>query len=144
MYLGHNGMPCPRRTTAGPSRTQSGFASGRGENLTDMGGLKKMKTLLGRMPVTMMIGKTIHLRWRVWTALASQNSQDSMPVWWWTGLESIHFRYIPVNVLVLHQKNYNIWTLASGRPLTRKLKHCSPFKCWMTSGWTIWNARPQP
>src|ERR1700720_3468501 len=27
------------------------------------GGLKKMKTLLGRMPVTMMIGKTIHPFW---------------------------------------------------------------------------------
>src|SRR6202040_2959757 len=38
------------------------------------GGLKKMKPLLGRMPVTMIIGKTIHLRWRVWTASASQNS----------------------------------------------------------------------
>src|ERR1700719_2874390 len=41
MYLGHNGMACPRRTSAGPSRTQSGFASGRGENLTDMGGLEE-------------------------------------------------------------------------------------------------------
>ena len=47
MYLGHNGMPCPRRTSAGPSGTQSGFASGRGENLTDMGGLEEDEDIVG-------------------------------------------------------------------------------------------------
>ena len=47
MYLGHHGMPCPRRTSAGHSGTQSGFASGGGENLTDIGGLEEDEDIVG-------------------------------------------------------------------------------------------------